>query len=145
MKDDLPKQLPLVVLDLRGEGRLQAWYAGPTGTANCNDLEIQPNGTVDWPGLGSSGSGGAEQELDRFEIEILDSSGVGDPIFRSYMGGRAGADIGSVWIAAPGAPSVRATLANGWFAAWVPGAWPKGARVKGLAVNGIEVVDVPLQ
>jgi hypothetical protein len=145
MKADLPAQVPLVVLDLRGQGRLQAWYAGPNDVATCNDLEIQPDGTVQWTGPGSAGSGGDEQVLERFQILILDSSAAGNPIFRSYVGGRAGSDIGSIWITAQGVQSVRATLANGWFAAWVPGAWPRGAHVKGLAVNGIEVADVPLQ
>ena len=141
--EDFPQQTKLVVIDARGAGRIQAQYAGPRSTeASCIDMTIDAAGNV-VAGGGGTGFGGQEWIILRpFEIEH--HGGYSSEESSTTMG-RAGDGIAKVVIVMPGQPQVTASLANGWYLAWWPGAWPPGTKVVALDSLGQPVTDAPVQ
>lgn len=147
---DGPRNVQLVVLDARGGGVLQAWFAGPNKAAlACYDLGLQEDGTIvpGGAGMSTNGGGAPEEPLLENEIRVMDRAGVGGAnggVASSFMAGRVGAAIAVVIIEAPGFPAIRATVSNGWFGAWRKAGWPKGTAIVGLNVFGLEVSRNPL-
>ncbi len=141
-----PPLTQLVLVDARGQGRLQAIFAGPTGQqATCMDMEIDADGRVQAMGGGSTGEGdGKPVEIGPFELRSQGSMSSGAPgaVTSSLTSGMAGPGIASIVLEAPGQPQITASLANGWYAVWFPGAWPRATKVIGLDAFGTEVAQV---
>lgn len=134
--------VPLVAVDARGQGRLQALFAGAGGQAACNDMTIDARGAVAAMGggmtaIGNPAPAAGDQAL--VSAGVSSSGGPGDAITSSVISGAAGAGIATVAIVMPGRARMRATLANGWYLFWWPGAIPVGTRVMGLDALGQEV------
>jgi hypothetical protein len=141
--EEFPQQARLVVIDARGAGRVEARYAGPNGVeATCTRMTIDATGRV-VAGGGGIGIGGQEWRVLQ-PLEIEDQSGFGSNESSTAMG-RAGAGIATVVIVMPGKPPVTASLTNGWYLAWWPGAWPPGTKIVGLDSLGQTVSEIPVQ
>jgi len=139
----MPNDVQLVVVDVRGGGLAQVYYSGPNGAAgSCNDMKIDPAGRLQAAGGGSTTNAAQRAPLGQFEIRLDDISGSGRPLVTSAVAGPAGPGIARVEIVGPGQPIIEATMSNGWFAAWTPGAWPAGWSVRGFEPNGALVTTV---
>ena len=129
----------MTLIDARGGGVLQSFYESADGAwASCTPM------FVDAGGLSGEGghavSAGGLQDLAPLDIEFTDFNWSGDaPITASYLVGRAGADVARVEIQSPGQPSIVASTANGWWAAWRPGPMPSRWRIVALVGFGSEV------
>ena len=139
---EFPQEAELVVIDVRGAGKVEAQYAGPKRlTANCWGMTIDATGVIG-PGGGGTGFGEADwNALQAHEME--QHGGYGSPE-ASATSGRVGPGIARVLIALPGCPPITASLANGWFLAWWPGEWPVGTKVLGLDALGQTVIEQPI-
>jgi hypothetical protein len=138
--------LPLVLVDARGEGRLQLFYGAPNGdSGECNGIFVAPGGTVKPGGGGSSGSAGPWQAIAANDLLLMSSGAGGDPLgeHEQYVSGRAGAAVARVQLSVAGiADPIEATVANGWWAAWWPGAGAcQGAAA--LTADGSELGSIP--
>jgi hypothetical protein len=133
---------PLVAVDARGRGRLQALFAGAEGVATCNDMTIDQAGAVRAMGGGMTSSGpqpGPPDARALLSAGVSSSGGDGAAIASSVIMGQAGSDIARVVVLMPGQVRMTATLANGWYLFWWPGALPAGTQVIGLDVFGAQV------
>lgn len=133
--------VPLVAVDARGQGRLEALFAGAGGQAACNGMTIDAQGAVAAMGGGMTAIGNpppavGDQAL--VSAGVSSSGGAGDAITSSVIAGAAGAGIATVAIVMPGRARMRATLANGWYLFWWPGAIPAGTKVIGFDALGRE-------
>jgi hypothetical protein len=134
--------VPLVAVDARGRGRLEALFSGAGGQAACNDMTIDARGTVAAVGGGMTAMGNPLPAIGDQALRsagVSSSGGAGDPITSSVITGQAGAGIATVTIVMPGQGRMRATLANGWYLFWWPGQIPAGTKVVGLDALGQEV------
>ena len=132
-----PAGAELVVADARGEGLVQAYFVGPNGAwARCDNVMVAADGEVRADGGGKSITvEGPLRPLGRLELEV-GQSGSSSPPPSSFVYGRVGADIVRVVIDGPSQQLIEASLANGWFVAWVPATWPAVWFVRGLDANG---------
>jgi hypothetical protein len=139
----------LVVIDARGEGVLQAQFAGlPGSTATCMDMTVHADGSVEALGGGGTAFGAAFRPLQQFELQVDGMSGNGGDGMGPGAGGpgsvqvsgRAGPGIAQVRIIAPGQPPIVASLENGWFLAWWHGSFEPVAVV-GLDTLGNQVAE----
>jgi hypothetical protein len=142
----MPAGAQVVVADARGEAVVQLWYEAPNGGfASCNDVQIREDGTF---GPGSGGGTGFMgmpwPVLQPTEIVVTDRTASGRPITRSYVAGRFGPAIVGVQILRPGLVPVEASVANGWFGAWVEGEFAGGTAFRGFDAIGQQLIDVPL-
>jgi hypothetical protein len=138
-----PKGVALVLVDARGGGLAQAYFAGANGNvASCYDMAIHPNGSIEALGGGSWGSG-LGPPLAATEIRLTDQSSSGNPPTSTHLAGPIGRGIVRVQLIRPGDLDVEAAVANGWFAVWVPGDLPRGWNVRGFDSNGEVVATVP--
>jgi hypothetical protein len=139
---DFPQEAELVVIDVRGAGKVEAQYAGPKRvTAACWGMTIDATGAVAGGG-GGTGFGEAEwNDLQAHELEQHDGYGSAEA---SSTSGRVGPGIAKVIIAVPGQPPITASLANGWYLAWWPGDRLPGSKVLGLDALGQVVIEAPL-
>ena len=139
---EFPQEAQLVVIDVRGAGKIEAQYAGPKRvTAACWGMTIDATGAVAGGG-GGTGVGEAEwYPLPANEIEQFGGYGSSEA---STTSGRVGPGIARVLIALPGCPPITASFANGWYLAWWPDEWPVGTKVLGLDALGQTVIDVPI-
>ena len=140
--DEFPQQTQLMVIDARGAGHAEAQYAAPNGDEASCIATIDAAGRVTWNGGGSGSLGKDWPVLKGFELEA--SGGYGST-GASTTAGRAGAGIARVVIVRPGQPPVTASLASGWYLAWVPGDWPPGTKVFGFDPLGQRVAEAPIQ
>lgn len=134
--------VPLVAVDARGMGRLQAMFAGPAGIAACSDMTIDKAGTVSAMGGGMTGTDPAPGPLDDHALVswgVSSSGGGGGAITSSVIMGQAGAGVARVVVLMPGQVQMTATLANGWYLFWWPAALPVGTKVIGLDGIGAQV------
>lgn len=141
---DLPVGAVLTVIDARGGGVLQAFYASATGGwASCTPMFLDPLGGVKAERGHIVGAGAIVEVLDPLELEFVEFTWSGEPrITASYLVGRAGAGVARVEIRSPGQPSVVASSANGWWAAWTPGPLPARWRIVALDALGRDVDTV---
>ena len=140
--DEFPQHAQLMVIDSRGAGHVEAQYAAPNGDDASCTATIDATGRVEWGGGGSSSNGQEWLVLPALGLEALGGYGSGEA---SATTGRAGTGIAQVVIVMPGQPRVTASLANGWFLAWWPGAWPPGTKVVGLDSLGQPVAETPIE
>ena len=137
---DLPAGAVISLIDARGGGVLQTYYYASVsgGWASCTDMAVDRLGGVSAERFHAV-SGGTE-ELDPLELEFTDFNWSGDdPITASYLVGRSGAGIARVEIRSPGQPSIVASSANGWWAAWTPGPMPARWSIVAVDALGREV------
>ena len=141
---DAPAGVILTIIDARGEGELQAYYASPSGAwASCTSMVVDRLGGVSGERFHIV-SGGGQDDLEPLELEFTDFNWSGEkPIRASFLVGRAGAGVARVEIQSPGRPSTVASLANGWWAAWTQGPLPLPWQIVALdslgrAVDAIE-------
>lgn len=143
----IPAAQRLVVVDARGGGTVQPFYAGADGsTAYCENLQVMPDGSLHSGGSGGSGmSGGVPPpDLERFELRPGSSmSGGGRPAM-SMASGQAGPGMAFVTIEVPGQPKILASFSNGWYVAWWPGPIPRGSKVVGYDSQGQPVASADL-
>lgn len=135
---------PLVAVDARGQGHLQAAFSGPAGDAVCMDLMIDAQGRVEAMGGGSISGPQARPPLAEHALMSMGqmSTGGGDQaVASSLISGVAGPGIRGVVVEMPGQPRMTATLANGWYLLWWPGPIPAGTKVIGLDVLGAQVAE----
>lgn len=137
----------LAVVDARGEGILQAMFIQPGGqTASCEDIELAADGSVTWPGMASRDDT-PQPTLGPFDFRSAGGSSVGSPpgsnsgAIRSISYGAAGPGIASIIVDVPGPGRATASLANGAWVVWWPGAWPPGSRITALNAAGISVAE----
>jgi hypothetical protein len=146
----LPAGVQLVVIDARGGGIVQPFYAGPDGSsANCADVQILADGKVQASGAGGTGSGGPPAPLKPFEIRQggisgQGGAGAGAPVMTTLASGEAGPGVAHVVIQLAGQPPILASLANGWYVAWWPGQLPNGSKVVGYDSSGQPVASADL-
>jgi len=136
---------PLVAVDARGEGRLQALFACPAGVAMCNDMTIAPDGRVEAAGGGMTSEGNAAQPVvgaaQLRSAGLSSSSDAGGRVTSSLITGQAGQGIARVVVEMAGRQRMGATLAQGWYLFWFPGEIPVGTRVIGLDVLGANIAE----
>ena len=136
---------PLVAVDARGEGRLQALFAGPGGVAMCNDMTIDADGRVEAAGGGMTSMGSDPQPaIGAAQLRsagVSSSSDAGGRVTTSLITGQAGQGIARVVVEMPGRQRMGATLAQGWYLFWFPGEIPAGTRVIGLDVLGANIAE----
>jgi hypothetical protein len=129
--------IPLVAVDARGGGRLQALFAGAGQSAACYDMTIDARGAVGAMGGGMTSMGDVQPPIG---AQALRSAGLstsregvaGDVVTSSVISGEAGAGVATVVVVMPGQARMRATIANGWYLFWWPGAIPAETKVIGL-------------
>lgn len=140
-----PAGVSLVVVDARGTGAAQLYYAGANGAnASCNDVHLSGNGTVEALGGGSTGMASAPfNALAPTGLVLTDQSGTGRPpnTTASYLAGRVGPGIKALFLVLANGKSARATLTNGWFAVWFPGDLGRGWFLRGLDATGAQAVQ----
>lgn len=141
---DLPAGAVINLIDARGGGVLQTYYYANVsgGWASCTDMAVDPLGGVsaERGHIVSAGTG----DLDPLELEFTDFNWSGeDPITASHLVGRTGPGIARVEIRSPGQPSIVASSANGWWAAWTPGPMPARWSIVALDTLGraVDAVD----
>ena len=134
---------PLIAVDARGEGRLETLFAGPGGMAMCNDMTIAPDGRVEAAGGGMTSVDPAPQPpVAGLRSAGVSTSGGGDGrVTSSVIIGQAGEGIARVAVAMPGRPRMWATLSQGWYVFWFPGAIPAGTSVIGMDVLGADIAE----
>lgn len=134
--------VPLVLVDARGNGAVQAQFAGPGGEATCMDMTVSRDGTVDALGGGSTGIGPQGAGPGPLAIESHGSMASGGPnggVTLSVAVGRVGQGVASVAIVVPGKGEITTSMANGWYMASFPGPWPDGTTVVARDVTGAQV------
>ena len=141
-ENDFPQQTQLMVVDVRGAGRVETQYAGPDGSEASCIVMIDAAGRLEWGGGGTGSGGGGWPALQAFNLQAI--GGYGSEV-ASSTAGRAGGGIARVVIAIPGKPPVTASLANGWYLAWWPAEWPPGTKVIGLDALGQQVAQESIQ
>ncbi len=137
---------PLVAVDARGEGRLQAVFAGPGGMAACYDMTVDATGAVAAMGGGMTGMAPGPPPIPAQRLQsagVSSSGGGGQRITSSTIIGQAGPGISTVVAVLPGRGRITATLENGWYVMWWPGELPGGTKVIGLDAAGVEVAEIP--
>jgi hypothetical protein len=113
-----------VIVDARGAGVLMVRISGAS-VGGCHALQILADGTINGAGSGFSGSGperlDTPRDLGIIQQEVADVGGGDLKTTGWSVTGLAGRGVAAVVVAPGGAhPLVRATLANGWYAAWWP-------------------------
>jgi hypothetical protein len=145
MGPEFPDGAALTLIDARGEGRLPAYYASPTGAwASCTDLVVDAHGAISAERFHVV-SPGSLDDLGPLEIEFVDFTWSGEPpapITVTYFVGTAGTGVARVEIQSPGSPAIVSSMANGWWAAWTPGPVPARWRIVAFDALGREVDGV---
>jgi hypothetical protein len=127
---------PLAVVDARGANAVILAFGQGGNAADCS---VVRDGSGRFTSMGgSAGSGIGGPPIGRGEVR---SGGMGTTNFgrvgvATYKIGVAGPDIAAVEIVIPGGPRVRASLANGWFAAWWPGDFVN--KPQNITINGYD-------
>ena len=136
---------PIIAVDARGEGRLQALFAGPGGVAMCTDMTIAPDGRVEAAGGGMTSVGpDAQPVVGAAQLRsagLASSSDAAGRVTSSIISGQAGQGIARVVVEMPGRQRMTATLSQGWYVFWFPDAIPAGTRVIGLDVLGAAIAE----
>ena len=147
-RDDIefPPNLPLLLVDARGEGRLQLFYGAPDGgTGECDGVFVELDGSVRAGGPGGSSSSEAWQPIAAGDLVLVTSGGSSGNLGEDeqHVAGRAGPAVARVQLTVEGiAAPVEATMANGWWAAW----WPMSAactRAVAIGADGAELGSLP--
>ena len=138
--------LPLVLVDARGEGRLQLFYGAPTGeSGECDGIFVGLDGSVRPGGASSSGAGGPWPPIAPDGLAIMTSGGSSGGLGgdEQHVAGRAGPAIERVQLTVAGiADPIEATMANGWWSAWWPGG-PGCTRIDAFGADGSVLASVP--
>lgn len=137
---DLPAGAVISLIDARGGGVLQTYYYASVsgGWASCTDMAVDPLGGVSAE-RGHAVSAGTG-DLEPLELEFTDFTWCCDArITASHLVGRTGAGVARVEIRSPGQPSIVASSANGWWAAWTPGPLPASWRIVAIDALGRDV------
>jgi hypothetical protein len=129
---------PLVMFDARGGNTVIVAFAQGGNTANCTVVRDEAGRFSMTTGIARFPSG--EPPLGSRELRPRDNgptvAGVGEA---TYLLGIAGAEIAAVEIVIPSGKRVKASLANGWFAAWWPG---RPENRSNLTINGYDASGV---
>jgi hypothetical protein len=142
--DPFPSTVQLVVVDARGAGVAQVYYAADDGAeAACFDVVIRGDGRAEPSGAGrTKDPGEPHPPMGQFALAIVAVTRSGDPVAEtSQVEGRVGAGVARVEIVRPSESPIQASLANGWFAGWIRGLWPDGWHVVGYDATGVQVAD----
>lgn len=127
---------PLVVVDARGANMVIVAYGLGGNTADCS---VVRDGSGRFSSMGgSSGMTMGEPPIGQGEVRsrgMSTTSGDGG-IQATYVVGAAGPAVAAVEVVIPGGPRVRASLANGWFAAWWPGDFVN--KPQNITINGFD-------
>jgi hypothetical protein len=127
---------PLVVVDARGANTVIVAYGQGGNTADCS---VVRDGSGRFTSMGgSAGMTMGEPPIGRGEVKSRGMSGtsVAGGIQATYVVGVAGPAVAAVDVLIPGGPRVRASLANGWFAAWWPGDFVN--KPQPITINGYD-------
>ena len=138
----MPKDLALVIMDARGDGRLVVGYAGPDGSDAWVSATIGAEPSTKCQIISTTDRAAVPPPLAERDLRL--SLVTGTDRGWSAITGRAGADIDQVIAEVPDSPRIVATLADGWFALWVPReAEPTfDYRLLGLDAGGAEVAEL---
>jgi hypothetical protein len=116
-----PARVQVVLHDQRGAGVDTVILAGPAFLAEC-DTQLRTNALVTSVGGSSAPFRGAPPPDLAVTTELgTTMSGTGVPT-RTVVGGRAGAGVARVVVAVADGRQVTASLGNGFYVAWWPGA-----------------------
>jgi len=130
---------PLVVVDARGANTVIVAYGQGGNTADCS---VVRDGSGRFTSMGgSAGSSMGEPPIGRAEVRSrgISTTNAAGGIQATYVVGVAGPAVAAVDVVIPGGPRVRASLANGWFAAWWPGNFvnmPPNVTINGYDAAG---------
>jgi hypothetical protein len=127
---------PLVVVDARGGNTVIVAYGQGGNTADCS---VVRDGSGRFTSMGgSAGSSIGEPPIGQAEVRSrgMSSTSVAGGIQATYVVGVAGPAVAAVDVLIPGGPRVRASLANGWFAAWWPGDFVN--KPQPITINGYD-------
>ncbi len=126
--DPLVGDLPLKVLDARGEGLLLLVFARDPAAVLCR-AEASEDGSVVTVVRPIAGVGDAEppgpRTLGIREFEQVEGAASS----RTVLVGRVGDDVRSIGVNFDDATWSTASMANGWYATW----WPASAKPLGVA------------
>jgi hypothetical protein len=141
----VPATTPLVLIDARGGGRLLLFYASPAGdSAECDGIFIDALGRLQPGGAGQQGMGGSWPPLGANAIVVTSSGGGGDAQGRqtdTHRAGRSGAAVTRVAVRLSDRTDlVDATVSDGWWAVWWPGA-ATCTGIVGFLNDGTEVAQ----
>jgi len=127
---------PLAVVDARGGDTVIVAYGLGGNTADCTVVRDDSGRFSSMSG--SAGSSMGEPPIGQREVRSRGMSGTsaGGGIQATYVVGVAGPAIAAVELVIPGGPRVRASLANGWFAAWWPGDFVN--KPQPITINGYD-------
>jgi hypothetical protein len=119
---DAVGDLPLLVVDARGEGEATLVFADPKAAAVCHaTLAAGGATTADArPVAGYPDTAPASRKLGAHDLEIVESKGGA----RTVLVGRVGPDVSRVAAQFEDATWSNASLADGWYAMWWPGREP---------------------
>jgi hypothetical protein len=120
--EDAVGELPLVVVDARGEGELTLVFASPKAAAVCHAALSQAGeATADArPVAGYPDTPPDSEKLGLHDLEIVES-GVGA---RTVLVGEVGPDVARVAAQFDDATWSNSTMGGGWYAIWWPGREP---------------------
>lgn len=140
---DFPAAAAISVIDARGGGVLQAYFASANGAwASCTDMVVDQHGWVSAE-RGHAVSAHQMDVLGPHDLEFTDFNWCCDAVITSsHLVGRAGAGITRVEIQSPGQPAIVASIANAWWAVWTPGPMPARWRIVAFDAAGREVDTV---
>jgi hypothetical protein len=132
--------LDLVLIDARGGGRLPTLYAMGDATADCLYTQISGPGVV----TGSlSGTGtGQEAQLPAGKLSLVGTGSIEKAW--SYRSGRVGLGIERVVVDVAGFGPITATLQNGWWFVWWPGASERGKPEPRVIIAGFDTLGAPV-
>jgi hypothetical protein len=134
------EKLDLVLIDARGGGRLPTLYAGGDATADCHYMQISKTGVVTGS-ISGSGTGQGGQPPDG-KLSLVGTGSIEKAW--SYRSGRAGAGITRVVVDVAGIGAITATLQNGWYFAWWPGAPKRGEPGPSVTVTAFDAAGEPI-
>lgn len=133
-------RLELVVVDARGEGLVHVFYVadGEFSTTNCLDMEVNPFGEIEALGFGNSDPTPLPSPGEH-DLIVWHQTREEAPRSIYHIAGLAGPRIATVRLTADGKVPIVASLANGWFAAWILGEDYPRITIRGYDATGSEV------
>lgn len=121
----------ILLAERRGDGHLTLLKKGDT-VVSCFDIGVGGAGWgVIYDPIVSTKTAPAGDSVRVFSVE---TSGDGAAGYTDIIG-RVGQDVTGVEVIAPDGTVVTASVSDGWFAAWFPGADPRGSLTTRVVVH----------
>lgn len=121
----------ILLAERRGDGRLTLLKKGDT-VVSCFDIGVGGAGWgVIYDPIVSTKTAPADDNVRVFSVETTGDGAAG----YTDIIGRVGKDVTGVEVIAPDGTVVTASVSDGWFAVWFPGADPRGSLTTQVVVH----------